>query len=134
MATWPELKQYIGTEYKVSEDIGRGVKLIFDVGDGRAQSVFITNYQLMDGDEEWVVVESPIGQIGIASLDTAAREVGAMVVGGVAISTEFGDPIITLRHAIPLANLDINEFERPLRLVTTSADRLEGALTGADRH
>jgi hypothetical protein len=36
------------------------------------------------------------------------------------------------RHAVPLANLDVNEFERPLELVTLAADRLEHSISGGD--
>ena len=41
--------------------------------------------------------------------------------------------LVTFRHSLPLANLNINEFESPLALVTTTADRLEQAFTGGDR-
>jgi hypothetical protein len=33
---------------------------------------------------------------------------------------------------VPLANLDINEFERPLHLITVAADQLEKDLVGGD--
>ena len=39
---------------------------------------------------------------------------------------------VTLRHAVPLANVDANEFEVPMKLVLHSADVLERKLTGAD--
>jgi hypothetical protein len=42
--------------------------------------------------------------------------------------------VLTIRHAVPLANLNINEFERPLSLVTNTADQLERQLTGADEY
>ncbi len=42
--------------------------------------------------------------------------------------------LLTIRHSVPLLNLNINEFERPLALVTTTADRFERELTGGDRY
>ena len=41
--------------------------------------------------------------------------------------------LVTFRHSLPLENLNINEIESPLALVTTTADQLERALTGGDR-
>ena len=40
--------------------------------------------------------------------------------------------LVGLRHAVPLANLDLNEFNHPLSIVTGSADELEEMLTGRD--
>ena len=50
-----------------------------------------------------------------------------MVCGGLALA---GDNL-TLQHAIRLVNLDVNEFERPLQLVMSSADELEVSLTAS---
>ena len=52
-------------------------------------------------------------------LQRALEKVGGVVCGGAAIASEH----LLIRHAVPLANLNINEFERPLVLVTTTADR-----------
>ena len=41
--------------------------------------------------------------------------------------------LVTFRHSLPLENLNINELESPLALVTTTADQLERTLTGGDR-
>ena len=51
------------------------------------------------------------------------------VCGGIAA---MGD-LVTVRHSVPLLNLDINEFERPLGLVTGTADRLEQQFQGGDQ-
>lgn len=49
--------------------------------------------------------------------------------GGLAIVNDF----LMVRHTVPLLNLNLNEFERPLLLVTTTADDLEQELVGGDR-
>jgi len=41
--------------------------------------------------------------------------------------------LVTFRHSVPLLNLNINEFESPLALVTETADLLESTFTGGDR-
>jgi hypothetical protein len=48
--------------------------------------------------------------------------------GGIGATGE----LVTVRHAAPLVNMDINELERPLLLVTTTADRLERQFQGGD--
>lgn len=121
---------YISNNYKVSQDIGQGLKLEFDMGNGRSQIVFVHHYLLWDGGESWAVVESPIGEVGQVDLELALAAIGDMVCGGLGM---FANQFVTIRDAVPLDNLDINEFERPLALVTTSADRLESQLIGRDQ-
>ena len=41
---------------------------------------------------------------------------------------------VIFRHSVPLENLDVNEFESPLALVTTAADYIESMVTGADEY
>ena len=54
---------------------------------------------------------------------------GVAAVGGLALVGN----LVSFRHSLPLENLNINELEAPLALVTTTADHLERALTGGDR-
>src|SRR5262245_24956512 len=104
--------------------------MIFDVGDLRTQLVFLSHFQLMDGEEDWLQIESPFADLGTVDLQQALEEIGNTVCGGAAISAGH----VTFRHSMPLENLDINEFTRPLLLVTTTADRLERTLVGGDRY
>ncbi|HWA54394.1 MAG TPA: hypothetical protein VG816_09505 [Solirubrobacterales bacterium] len=129
MASWQQLKQYIYEKYTVSQDIEVGVKLEFSGDNGRTQMVFVTHQQLMDGTEDWVTIESPVGRIAEVDLPRAIHEAGHLVCGG--LGAAFGDPeILVLRHAVPLENLDVNEFERPFHLLMGTADTFELNLTG----
>jgi hypothetical protein len=105
------------------------IKLLFETGNMRSQVVLLWRLTLAGGHEEWVLIESPIGVLGKVDLRKAVQEVGETVCGGLASMGEF----VTFRHAVPLLNLNINEFERPLLLVTTTADDLEKLLTGGDQ-
>jgi hypothetical protein len=104
--------------------------LLFDLDDGRSQAVYLWRRQLMKGAEEWLVIESPFAELGDVDVDKALLEAGNMVCGGVVIVGRF----LTYRHAVPLANLDTNEFRRPLQLVTLAADQLESRLAGGDSY
>jgi hypothetical protein len=104
------------------------MKLIFDVGDLRSQVVFLWKMSMLDGAEDWVQIESPFGRLDSVNLRAAIDSMGNTVCGGIASLGE----LVTVRHSVPLLNLDINEFERPLVLVTGTADRLERQLQGGD--
>lgn len=128
MASWTELTDYVRSNYKIADERPNMLKMIFKTGGLRSQLVFLTRQALMDGVEEWVQIESPFADADKVDLRRALQQVGETVCGGAGM---VGD-VVTIRHAVPLVNLDINEFERPLGLVTTTADRLERELVGGD--
>ncbi|HEX5495838.1 MAG TPA: hypothetical protein VFX70_14805 [Mycobacteriales bacterium] len=130
MASWPELVGYVRSNYKIADESPNMIKMIFNTEGLRSQIVFLWRQQLMNGTEEWVQIESPFGDAGSVDLGQALREVGDVVCGGAAVT----DDVVLLRHSVPLANLDINEFERPLILVTATADKLEKTLVGGDTY
>jgi hypothetical protein len=130
MASWNGLVDYVRQNYKIAEETPGGIKLVFDVGNGRSQLVFLWRQQLMNDDEEWVQVESPCAEVGQVSLQRMLEELGKMVCGGAAI---IGNHVV-VRNSMLLADMDVAEFERPLQLVTGTADRLENQLFGGDRY
>lgn len=133
MATWNQLRQYLQETYK-HEPFGDqgGLRMVFDMGEGRSQVIVIEPQRLMGGDEEWAVIESPIGDMRQIDLSRALEEMGTKVCGGLAVAGNAPD-LLVMRHAVPLANLDMNELERPIGLLLHSADALERELVGEDR-
>jgi hypothetical protein len=130
MAAWTDLVGYIRSNYKIADEQPDMVKLLFEVAGLRSQVVLLWHLTLAGGKEEWVQIESAIGEVGSVDLGRAVQEIGQTVCGGLATMGN----LVTFRHAVPLLNLNINEFERPLELVTTTADHLERLLTGGDRY
>jgi hypothetical protein len=128
MASWTALVDYVRRQYKVADEQPGMMKLVFDVGDMRSQVVFLWRMPLQNGTEEWVQIESPFGEINSVDLRAAVVAMSKLVCGGLAA---VGD-LVTVRHSVPLENMDINEFERPLTLVLGTADNLERQLTGGD--
>jgi hypothetical protein len=114
--------------YKISDEQDGSMKLIFDVGNLRSQVVILWRMSLLDGEEEWVQIESPFGRLDSVDLRGAVEALRDTVCGGIGAWGE----LATVRHAMPLLNLDINELERPLLLVTGTADRLEREFQGGD--
>jgi hypothetical protein len=128
MASWDQLRSYIHDNYKVMQDTGTHVQLGFDLGNGRTQIVYVVHRTTMAGRESWIHVESPFGKADRLDIGDALREVEGMLCGGISLVGDF----LTLRHAVPLENLDVNEFERPLTLITGAADTLESKLSVGD--
>jgi len=130
MATWNDVVGYVRGNYKIADERPNMVKLIFDTGNLRSQVVILWYVTLSNGSEEWVQIESPFGELGTVNLAHALQQIADTVCGGMALVGN----LVTFRHALPLENLNINEFERPLALVTTTADNLERSLTGGDQY
>lgn len=129
MATWSDLISYVRSKYVIADENDNMIKMVFETGDLRSQVVFIWR-QTLANDEQWVQVESPFAALGSVDLNQVLGAVEHTVCGGLALASGH----LTIRHALPLDNLNINEFERPLVLVTTTADKLEKGLLGSDRY
>jgi hypothetical protein len=125
LASWAELRQYIQANYKISEDHDSFLHMVFGFTDGRSQIVTVSHSVLQSG-EEWVKIDSPIGKFDEINLTEAVRRAANLSCGAIAAVDDW----VTLRDSFPLANLDTNEFEEPLHLVTGTADELERELVG----
>ncbi len=128
MAGWTDLVEHVKGSYTVASETPRSLRLLFNVGDGRSQVVVVSHHRLRGGTEDWVQLESPIGEVVDEQLRPLVEAAGTKVCGGLGCS---GD-VVTFQHAFPLKNFDVNEFERPLILITTTADELEKEFVGGD--
>lgn len=106
------------------------LQLIVPTGSNRSQVVYLWHRRLMKGTEDWLVIESPFAEVDDVDVTAVLEEAGNMPCGGIVIVGKY----VVVRHAVPLVNLDVNEFSRPLELVTVSADRLEQILFGDDMY
>jgi len=129
MATWADLATYVRSNFRISDETPNMIKLVFETGNMRTQVVLLWHLTLDGGREEWVQIESPFGELGTVDLARALQHIGDTVCGGLALVGN----LVTFRHAVPLRNMNINEFAGPLAMVTGTADVLEKALTGGDR-
>ena len=130
MATWSDVETYVKGHYKVADERPGMLKLIFEVGDLRSQVVLLWHVTLRNGEEEWLQIESPFAELGKVDLEKVLNAVGETVCGGAAVAGNH----LTFRHSVPLASVDISEFERPLHLVVGTADDLEKMFSGGDAY
>lgn len=128
MATWEDLIAFVFDTYRV---IGREedeVRVEVEFDDDRTQVIVICR-EVLDNREEWVQLVSVCGLADKVDLRALLETVGHnSVVCGAAI---IGGHVV-LRHALPLENLDINEFTDPLSLLAGTADTLEESFFGGD--
>ncbi|WP_246154275.1 hypothetical protein [Saccharopolyspora hirsuta] len=142
MATWEDLAAFVRAEYAVAEDLETEteyriiedsddeIRVLVEYEDDRSQIVIICREEL-DGREDWVQVVSVIGRAADVDLQKLLWELGQVsVVCGAVIVGEH----VLLRHAVPLLNLDINEFTDPLNFVAETADHLEEMFFRDDDH
>lgn len=127
MANWPGLRRHIFDNYKVAKDRESFLQLLFGFEDGRSQLVYVSHHKTTAG-EDWVILESAIGPLDRLNVLSVLESVSDIICGGLGRV----ENVLTLRDAFPLENLDVNEFERPLAMITTTADYLEQKHVGAD--
>lgn len=133
MAAWADLVAFIRSEYEVvrvaPDEIRIRIRFGGDIDEGeRAQIMVIARTNLAHRGD-WVQIVTPFARAGQVDPRAVLEELGdTTVVGGVAII----DGHLVLRHALPLINLDINEFVDPLELLAGTADQLEIRFVGRD--
>lgn len=128
MATWSDLVAFVRTEYRVTRLEPDEVRIEVEFDDDRRQTV-IMQREILDHREEWVQIASPCGRVTEVNLSALLDHLGSSaVVGGAVIMGDY----VVLRHSLPLANLDINEFVDPMSLIAGTADELEEMFTGGD--
>ena len=128
MATWETLRQHIYSRYQVTQETPGVIQLMFDVGNGRSQNVFVSGKSA--GAFEYMSMWTPICHESQISARDALIRNAAMPIGALGLMP---DGTIILRHSAPLKDLDVDEFEVPLQGLTMGGDMLEQELSVGDR-
>ena len=128
MATWQQVKNYIYSNYKVADDSGDGLWLLFDTEGGRSQKVKIA---FVDTGNQFasILFMSPVAAWSQVSADRVLRATEQVPVS--ICST--GDFIVAM-HSQLLASIDEAEIDVPILMITSRADQLEKLLGIGDQH
>jgi hypothetical protein len=132
MATWERLKEHIGGSYEAVELEPRIIAMQFATTTRRTQTVYVTHLVAEDG-SEWAAIDSVVGHELEVDLLAALRAVSTLACGGLSYLRVQDQDMVALRHVVPLATVEAEEFDLPLVLVTGAADALEQALLGTDQ-
>ncbi|GHF07906.1 hypothetical protein GCM10017786_47040 [Amycolatopsis deserti] len=133
MTSWRDLATFIRQQYKVIRDepdeLRIRIRFQSDPEEEERTQIVVIAREVLDRRDEWIQIATPFARVDEVDVVAVLAEVGhTTVVGGVVVMGEY----LVLRHSLPLANLDLNEFVDPLALVTSSAELLEEQLTGRD--
>lgn len=128
MATWDTVKALVHAKYQgVSEQADGLLRMQLLVGNSRSQEVWLY-FEHHDLVGDWLSVASPIGRVGEVDITEAARITWNQIAGGIVVVND----IVFVRNSMPMANLDENELDLPLEIVTVVADGLEQTLLNRD--
>lgn len=129
MATWNDLRQYIHAKYKVADEDPGLISLRFALQNGRSQLVLVSHAEMNLSREPWVQIESAVAERRtVRDIWSVLDAMSQYVVGGLSVTGNY----LTVRHAVPLADMSMEEFESPLDAVMHSADNIERALSTVD--
>jgi hypothetical protein len=127
VATWDDLKRGIHQAYTVEEISPRAISMTFATSGQRVQQIFVS-FADDYNDVQWAQIDAPLGPLAAMSLPSALGLVESAVCGGLCRLVVGGEELVTLRHAVPLNNLDWPEFDLPLRLLALAADGIRTQL------
>lgn len=121
MATWPEVENFLTSNYKTEQLGDSFYKLTFSLDAGRSQMIFVMGLGLEDPHLANLAFFSPFAKISQISPQTLVEIMEDHSFLGF---SRIGD-WYTLKHVAPMSNLDANEIEWPMKYVTVAADNLE---------
>lgn len=129
MAGWDDLVSFVRVRYEIMRQNDDELWFNLPVGEERTQIVAV---RLVTGEDDhpWAQITSPVGNVDDLDLPKLLALAGDTVAGGAVAA----DGLVLFRHSVPLGEMALDGFDRPFRLVVETADRLEQALTGADKH
>lgn len=132
MATWAEFSANLrasGSAKSFGDD--NFWELTIPVNGGRSQTVRVSRWVQADG--EWVRLDSPFTPYspGVDVLKYL-RAVAQMPCGGLEILSIGGDEALAVRHVVPLATMDNEDFFKPLVAAARVADAMEHDVHGVD--
>ena len=124
MATWRELVGYLSSNYKIEQLDSETIKLLFNTGNGRSQVVLVFGVALDNPELAHAAFFSPFAKNDqITPQQLVAVLADSNLLGIAQVGDYYGYMNVSL-----LANLDANEIEWPMNLVTDFADERERML------
>mgnify|MGYP000361717694 CR=1 FL=1 len=127
MPSWPEIQEYARSKYKLAEDNENSFKLVFEYQTKRLQAVIISKFEAIN--REWCDFASACAKIDQLNPEVALRKNLQFAVGALALDRD----IYVIRYTVQMATMDMEEFELPLHVVASTADKIEQEFTAGDQ-
>ncbi|MEM7606649.1 MAG: hypothetical protein AAF411_14930 [Myxococcota bacterium] len=119
MPTWSEVQEYARSKYKLDQDNENSFKLVFEYANERLQAVIVSRYEAMG--REWCDFASAACKLEQMPPEVALKKSFEFAVGALTLDED----IYVVRYSVQLATMDMEEFELPLHVVATTADKIE---------
>jgi len=126
MPTWDEVRAYARSNYTLAEDEDDHFSIVWEYDDARKQAVRVSRFEALD--REWVDFASAACAKDELSPEEALRRNFDFALGALCLD---GD-VYVVRHSAQLETMDLEEFELPLRVVASTADRIEAEVGRED--
>ncbi|MEM1416202.1 MAG: hypothetical protein AAGH15_14945 [Myxococcota bacterium] len=126
MPTWAEVQEYARSKYKLAEDKENSFKLVFEYQNGRLQAVIVSRFEAMN--REWCDFASAACRLDQMAAEVALRKNFQFAVGALCLDRD----IYVVRYSVQMATMDMEEFELPLHVVASTADKLEQEFAASD--
>jgi len=124
MAEWSSIERYVKLHYKVASHEGTWMRLNFNMGDERSQSIMVTRAgQLI----QFVSPFATLDAVTMTEVFAAMREQGAL------LGITCVDGMLLVTHSQLLETADEEEIDAGIQLVLETADKLEMRLSPHDR-
>jgi hypothetical protein len=125
MPSWQEIQSHARSKYKLSKDEDDFFTIVFGLADDRSHLIKVAKFESFG--EDWLEFRAVICKMDEMSPKVALRKNANLTIGSIALTKS--DTYVLLHNA-PLKSMDMSEFERPLQVITTTADKLESQFSG----
>lgn len=126
MPTWSEIQEYARSKYKLASDDKDSFKLVFEYDNDRLQAVIVSRFEAID--REWCDFASACCKKEQMSPEVALEKNFQFAVGAISLDKD----IYVVRYSVQMATMDMEEFELPLHVVASTADKLEQEFAAGD--
>ncbi len=127
MPTWPEVQEHAPSKYKLAVDKDNSSKLVFEYQNKRLQAVIISKFEALN--REWCDFASACCKLNQMNPEVALRKNFQFAVGALCLDRD----IYIVRYSVQMATMDMEEFELPLHVVASTADKLEQEFAASDQ-
>lgn len=128
MPTWGEIQEYARSKYKLSEDTENRFSLVWEYQNNRLQKIVVSKFEAMN--REWCDFSSACCKAEDMSPELALKKNWDFAVGAICLDQKEG--VYVIRYSVQMATMDMEEFELPLHVVASTADRLEQEFSASD--
>ena len=126
MPSWDEIKTYVRDKYEIAEESDNHFKMVWVYGNERKQAIIVSRFEAFDRD--WCDFSSACCRKDQMNPKVALERNHSFALGAICIDRDY----LVVRYTCQMATMDMDEFEIPLSVVASTADKIEQEFSGTD--